>query len=171
MAIIVEGDLKVPFSIATTPRCRGGRSTFPWIAPLYPWYVPYIAECWARRCQVPFLKSLVWRDLGLNPGLPVHWRTLYPLGQWAGRTRRESKSVLSQEESWRWQGPDEEMTIVHFWKKKNIRWRKNIAIYYCVLTLLQKVFENRKLYFWVDKGTAKSLSNSSRGWGLASFEI
>ena len=32
----VEGDLKVPFSIATTPRCRGGRYSFPWIAPLYP---------------------------------------------------------------------------------------------------------------------------------------
>ena len=26
----------------------------------------------------------VWCDLGLNPGLPDHWRTLYPLGQWAG---------------------------------------------------------------------------------------
>ena len=26
----------------------------------------------------------VWLDLGLNPGLPDHWRTLYPLGQWAG---------------------------------------------------------------------------------------
>ena len=32
----VEGDQKVPFSIATTPRCRGGRYSFPWIAPLYP---------------------------------------------------------------------------------------------------------------------------------------
>ena len=32
--------------------------------------------------QVPFLKSLVWHDLGLNPGLPDHWRTLYPLDQW-----------------------------------------------------------------------------------------
>ena len=32
-----------------------------------------------RRYQVPFLKSLVWRDLALNPGLPDHWRTLYPL--------------------------------------------------------------------------------------------
>ena len=33
---------------------------------------------------MPFLKSLVWHDLGLNPGLPNHWQTLYPLGQWAG---------------------------------------------------------------------------------------
>ena len=31
---IVEGDQKAPFSIATIPRCRGGHSSFPWIAPL-----------------------------------------------------------------------------------------------------------------------------------------
>ena len=31
---LVEGDPKAPFSIATTPRCRGGRYSFPWIAPL-----------------------------------------------------------------------------------------------------------------------------------------
>ena len=33
------------FSIATTPMCKGGRYPFPWIAHLYPWYVPYIAKC------------------------------------------------------------------------------------------------------------------------------
>ena len=83
MVTIVKGKQKAPFSIATTPRCRGGCYSFPWIAPLHSWYVPYIAECWARRYQVPFLKSLLWLDLGLNPGLPDHWQTLYPLGQWA----------------------------------------------------------------------------------------
>ena len=31
MAIIIEGDLKVPFSKATTPSCRGGRFFFLWI--------------------------------------------------------------------------------------------------------------------------------------------
>ena len=45
LATVVEGDEKIPFSIATTPRCRGGRYSFPWIAPLYPRYIPYIAEC------------------------------------------------------------------------------------------------------------------------------
>ena len=35
LATAVEGDQKAPFAIATTP----------WIAPLYPWYIPYIAEC------------------------------------------------------------------------------------------------------------------------------
>ena len=32
---VVEGDPKVPFSIATTLRCRGGRYSIPWIGP-YP---------------------------------------------------------------------------------------------------------------------------------------
>ena len=45
LATLVEGDPKAPFSIATTPRFWGGRYSFPWIAPLYPWCVPYNAEC------------------------------------------------------------------------------------------------------------------------------
>ena len=45
LATVVEGDQKAPFTIATTPRCRGRRYSFPWITPLYPWYIPYIAEC------------------------------------------------------------------------------------------------------------------------------
>ena len=45
LVTVVKGDQKAPFSIATTPRCKGGRYSFSWIAPLYPWYVPYIAEC------------------------------------------------------------------------------------------------------------------------------
>ena len=36
LATVVEGDQKAPFSIATTLKCRGGRYSFPWIAPLYP---------------------------------------------------------------------------------------------------------------------------------------
>ena len=36
LATLVAGDPKSPFSKATTPRCRGGRYSFPWIAPLYP---------------------------------------------------------------------------------------------------------------------------------------
>ena len=30
---VVEGDPKAPFSVATTSRSRGGRYSFPWIAP------------------------------------------------------------------------------------------------------------------------------------------
>ena len=42
---LVKGGPKAAFSIATTPRCRWGRNSFPWIAPLYPWSLPYNAEC------------------------------------------------------------------------------------------------------------------------------
>ena len=45
LVTVVEGDEKVPFSIATTPRYRGGRYSFPRIAPFYPRDPPYIAEC------------------------------------------------------------------------------------------------------------------------------
>ena len=31
-----RGRPEAPFLIATTPRCRGGRYSFLWIAPLYP---------------------------------------------------------------------------------------------------------------------------------------
>ena len=34
LVTIVEGDLKALFSKSSTPRCRGGRYFFPWIAPL-----------------------------------------------------------------------------------------------------------------------------------------
>ena len=94
MATVVKGDQMAPFSIATTPRCRGGHY---WIAPLYPWYVPYNAECSARRCQVPFFKPLVWLDLGLNPGLPDYWQTLYPQGQ---RASLFKKAILENIQLW-----------------------------------------------------------------------
>ena len=45
LATVVEGDQEAPFSIATTQRWNGGLYSFPRIAPLYPWYVTYIAEC------------------------------------------------------------------------------------------------------------------------------
>ena len=41
LVTIVKGKPKAPFSIATRPRCRKGCYSFPWIAPLYPWYLPY----------------------------------------------------------------------------------------------------------------------------------
>ena len=45
LATLVEGDGKIPFSIATTLRCKEGRYSIPWIAPPYACYVSYIAEC------------------------------------------------------------------------------------------------------------------------------
>ena len=86
---LVEGDPKAPFSIATTPRCRGRCYSILRIAPLYPWSSPYSADCLARWGQVPFFESLVWLNLGLSPSLLDHWRTLYSLGQWPS-----SKSII-----------------------------------------------------------------------------
>ena len=45
LATVIDGDPKAPFLIATTPRYRGGHYSYPWIAPLYPWHVPYNADC------------------------------------------------------------------------------------------------------------------------------
>ena len=70
LATVGEGDSKAPFSITTRPRCRKGRYSFPWIVLLYPWSLPYNAECEARLHQVQFFESLVRLDLGLNTGLP-----------------------------------------------------------------------------------------------------
>ena len=45
LATVFEGDQKALFSIATTPNFRGGHYCLTWIAELYPWFWPYIAEC------------------------------------------------------------------------------------------------------------------------------
>ena len=45
LATVFEGDQKASFTKGTTPMCRGERYSFPWIAPLYPLYIIYIAEC------------------------------------------------------------------------------------------------------------------------------
>ena len=36
LVTVVGGHPKSPFLITTTPKCRGGRYSFPWITPLYP---------------------------------------------------------------------------------------------------------------------------------------
>ena len=79
LAILVDGNPKASFSIATTPRRRGGCYSFSKIAPLYPWSVPYNPEYYAMWYQVPFFESLVWLYVGLNLG---HWQTLYSLSQY-----------------------------------------------------------------------------------------
>ena len=55
----------------------GGRNSFSWVALLYPWYVPYSAECWARGYQVLFFKSLVWLNLRSNSRLPGHAQMIF----------------------------------------------------------------------------------------------
>ena len=82
MATVVEGDQKAPFLIATTTRCRERAlllcldcCTLTLIRSLYCWVLN-------KEASSTILKSLVWCDLGLNPGLPDNWWTLYPLDQW-----------------------------------------------------------------------------------------
>ena len=65
-ATFVEGDPKSPFLIATTPRCRGGHYSFPWIAPLCPWPVPYNAEAASRTIFWVFGMT----RLGIEPRSP-----------------------------------------------------------------------------------------------------
>ena len=84
MATVVEGDQKAPFSIATTPRCRGeclllslDCSTLPLIRTLYCWVL-------SKEASSTILKVFGMTRPGIEPCLPDHWRTLYPLGQWAG---------------------------------------------------------------------------------------
>ena len=59
LAIVVEGEPKAPFSIGTTPKCKGGRYSYTRIAYLYPRSVLYNAKGYARRHQVLFFESLV----------------------------------------------------------------------------------------------------------------
>ena len=43
LVTLVKGDLKVPFSIATTLRYKGGCDSIPCSIPLYSWSLPYNA--------------------------------------------------------------------------------------------------------------------------------
>ena len=45
LVTLVESDPKAPFSKATTLRGWEGHYSILWIAPLYPWSLPYNAEC------------------------------------------------------------------------------------------------------------------------------
>ena len=53
-------------------------STLPLIRTLY-------CRVLSKEVSSTIFKSLVWRGLGLNLGLPDLWRTLYPLSQWASK--------------------------------------------------------------------------------------
>ena len=66
----VEGNSNAPFSIATTPRCRESHNSFPWIAPLYPWYVLFY--CWVLNKEVSstIFKVFDMTRLGIEPRSP-----------------------------------------------------------------------------------------------------
>ena len=67
---IVEGDPRAPFSIATTLRCRLGRYSIPWIAPLYPWSLPIVLS--AKKGSIKYHLLHLWYDLTWD-WTPVSW--------------------------------------------------------------------------------------------------
>ena len=70
LVTIVECDPKAPFSIATTPRCRGGRYSFPGL--LYFTLDPYLIMLSVKQGGIKYhFLSLWYDDPGLNPGLPA----------------------------------------------------------------------------------------------------
>ena len=76
MATVVEGDLKAPFSIATTQRCREG--TTPSLGLLHFTLDMYLIMLSVKQGGIKYHFLSLWYDaiLGLNPGLPCHWQTL-----------------------------------------------------------------------------------------------
>ena len=78
LVTLVDGKPRALFSKASTPKCGGGCNFFSWIAPLYPWCLPYNAECSARQHHLLFFESFL--DLGLNPSFPDDCPTLDTLG-------------------------------------------------------------------------------------------
>ena len=60
MATIVEGNPKAPFSIATTPRCRGGRYSFPGL--LYFTLDPYLIILSVKQGSIKYHFLSLWYD-------------------------------------------------------------------------------------------------------------
>ena len=60
LATIVEGDQKVPFSIATTPMCKGGRYSFPGL--LYFTLDPYIIMLSVKQGGIKYHFLSLWYD-------------------------------------------------------------------------------------------------------------
>ena len=60
LATIVEGNPKAPFSIATTPRCRGGRYSFPGL--LYFTLDPYLIMLSVKQGSIKYHFLSLWYD-------------------------------------------------------------------------------------------------------------
>ena len=60
MATIVEGNPKAPFSIATTPKCGGGRYSFPGL--LYFTLDPYLIMLSVKQGGIKYHFLSLWYD-------------------------------------------------------------------------------------------------------------
>ena len=64
-----RGQPEAPFSIATTPRCRGERYSFTLMALLYPWYLPYnTVLSKAASSTIFWVFGMIWP--GMEPWSP-----------------------------------------------------------------------------------------------------
>ena len=79
---LVDSDPKAPFSIATTPICREGLFSFPWIAPGFT-LDTYLIMLSIKQGGIKYHFLSLWYDSTWDwtPGFPDHWRTLYSLCQ------------------------------------------------------------------------------------------
>ena len=84
LATIVEGDPKAPFSIATTPRCRGRAlllsldcSTLPLMHTLYCWML-------SKEVSSTIFKVFGMMRPGTEPRSPGPLTNTLPTSQWAG---------------------------------------------------------------------------------------
>ena len=99
LATVIEGDQKAPISIAITPRCA----------------TPFLGLLYFTLNR--YLIFLSVKQGGINPSLPDHWRTLYPL--WSGNYCCSSSMIYIFEE----------LKIV----KKGLSWPYfKLHIYVCV---------------------------------------
>ena len=57
---MVESNLKAPFSIATTPRCREGHYSFLWIAPIT--HDPYVIIPSVKQKSIKYYFLSLWYD-------------------------------------------------------------------------------------------------------------
>ena len=67
---VVEGDLKAPFSLATTPGVWEGTTLFPGLHHFTLDQYLIMVSVKQGGIKYNFFESLVWLDLRLNPGLP-----------------------------------------------------------------------------------------------------
>ena len=84
VGILNRGWPKVLFSIDSTPRCRGERYFFPWIAPLYPWSEPYNSveyHFWVLGMNQPGIESRVSRAIGEHSTTIYMYMCMYPLAR------------------------------------------------------------------------------------------
>ena len=104
MGTVVEGDPKAPFSIATTLRLWEGCYSIPKIIPLYPWSIPYNAECLTRKVQVTIIWVLGMTRPGIELRSPVplaNTLTIVQMGRFVYFENSNTMTQFNSLENWK----------------------------------------------------------------------